>query len=119
MGSYSRFYDTAPLLFFAGLGLFQTYVAGLLNISSTAGIDFPYLYWEPVIYGLILYADYSNLIADNTVLIALYIGLVAIVFVKYVMFLESMIRQLTKYLGIKLLKVKDVDVTTPTGKKNQ
>jgi hypothetical protein len=36
MAGFSRFYDKAPLLFFAGLGLFQTYVAGLLNISSTA-----------------------------------------------------------------------------------
>jgi hypothetical protein len=34
--SYSRFYSRGALLFFAGLGLYQTYVAGLLNISSTA-----------------------------------------------------------------------------------
>ena len=56
-GSYSRFYESAPLLFFSGLGLFQTYVAGLLNISSTAGIEFEYLHWEPVAYAVILFLD--------------------------------------------------------------
>ena len=49
LATFSRFYDTAPLLFYAGLGLFQTYVAGLLNIASTAQISFPYLYWEPLV----------------------------------------------------------------------
>lgn len=95
------------MLFFAGLGLFQTYVAGLLNISSTAKIDFPYLYWEPVVYGLILYADAKNMVTDSRLLIAMYVGLVAIIFVKYTLFLNSMITQLTKYLGIRLLRVKD------------
>jgi hypothetical protein len=36
LSSFSRFFQSSVLLFFAGLGLFQTYVAGLLNISSTA-----------------------------------------------------------------------------------
>jgi hypothetical protein len=55
--SFSRFYYSSSLLFFAGLGLFQTYVAGLLNIASTAEIAFPYLYWEPFVAALILIAD--------------------------------------------------------------
>jgi hypothetical protein len=80
----------------------------LLNISSTAKIDFPFLYWEPLAYGLILYADYTMMIKDSKLLVAAYVGLVTIVFFKYCFFLNSMITQLTKYLGIKLLKVKDV-----------
>ena len=107
LASYSRFYDRAPLLFYAGLGLFQTYVAGLLNIASTAQISFQYLYWEPVAYAALLIADASGAIQCNCTLIWLYAGLVAIVFVKYSLFMYSMITQLTKYLGIKLLKVKD------------
>ena len=106
-GSYSRFYDSVPLLFFAGLGLFQTYVAGLLNIASTAQIDFPYLYWEPIVYGILLYLDASRIIQSSTILMFAYIGLVLYIFSKYCLFLESMIRQLTRYLGIKLLKVRD------------
>lgn len=105
--SFSRFYNQAPLLFFAGLGLFQTYVAGLLNISSTAQVDFPYLYWEPLVYGAIIYADATRLIASSNVIVGLYAGLVLFIFIKYSLFLNSMISQLTKYLGIKLLRVKD------------
>lgn len=96
------------MLFFAGLGLFQTYVAGLLNISSTAKIDFPYFYWEPIVYSAILYLDYTRLIRSDAVLIGLYVTLVATIFIKYCQFMESMIVQLTRYLGISLLKVKDV-----------
>lgn len=36
VSTYSQFYESCALLFYAGLGLFQTYVAGLLNIASTA-----------------------------------------------------------------------------------
>lgn len=104
---FSRFYGHAPLLFFAGLGLFQTYVAGLLNISSTAKVAFPWLHWEPIVYALIIFVDATRIIKDDKVVIALYGGLTLIVFVKYTLFLRSMITQLTSYLGIKLLKVKD------------
>lgn len=78
------------MLFYAGLGLFQTYVAGLLNIASTAQIDFPYLYWEPIIYFGILYLDVFNVVPGMTV-VGMYAGLVLIVFVKYILFLQSMI----------------------------
>ena len=108
LGTYSRFYESATLLFFAGLGLFQTYVAGLLNISSTAKIDFPFFYWEPIVYMIVLYLDATRIIQSDLVLIGIYVAIVLVVFVKYCYFLDSMIRQLTKYLGIKLLKVKDV-----------
>ena len=84
---YSRFYEQAAMLFFAGIGLFQTYVAGLLNISSTAKIDFPFIYWEPIVYGAIIYADHTHIIENSYVIIGAYIAVVFIVFVKYSLFL--------------------------------
>jgi hypothetical protein len=107
LATYSRFYDTAPLLFYAGLGLFQTYVAGLLNIASTAQISFPYIYWEPVVYAGLLIADATRFIASDSTLISLYALLAMVVFVKYSLFMHAMITQLTKFLGIRLLRVKD------------
>jgi hypothetical protein len=94
------------MLFFAGLGLFQTYVAGLLNISSTAKIEFQYLYWEPVVYALILMVDATRVVESSQVLIGMYCGLVLVILVKYSRFMESMIVQLTRYLNIRLLYVK-------------
>ena len=104
--SYSQFFQTAVLLFFGGLGLFQTYVAGLLNISSTSGIDFQYLYFEPVVYLAILYLDVNGLAKPN-VLIGAYALLTSVIFAKYCLFLHSIIKQLTEYLNISLLKVKE------------
>jgi hypothetical protein len=108
--SFSQFYEKAALLFFAGLGLFQTYVAGLLNISSTAKVRFPFLYWEPGVYIFLLYLDIMRLV-QSEILLAGYCILIFIVLLEYIMFLQSMISSLTKYLGIKLLKVKDVSKT--------
>lgn len=88
---YSRFYSQATLLFFLGLGLYQTYVAGLLNISSTAQITFPWFYWEPLAYMAILVADATYLVKDSTVVIGLYLGLTVIVFVKYMFFMNSVV----------------------------
>ena len=104
---YSRFFSQATLLFFLGLGLYQTYVAGLLNISSTAQIAFPWFYWEPIAYALILIADATYLIKDSNLVIALYAGLTLIVFIKYMLFMDSVVSQLTKYLGIRFLRVRD------------
>ena len=94
-------------MFFLGLGLYQTYVAGLLNISSTAQIAFPWFYWEPIAYSVILAADATYMIADSKVVLALYACLTLIVFVKYMLFMNSVVAQLTKYLGIRFIRVKD------------
>ena len=79
-------------MFFLGLGLYQTYVAGLLNISSTAQIAFPWFYWEPIAYAVILIADATYIIPDNKVIIAFYAGLTLIVFVKYMLFMNSVVK---------------------------
>ncbi len=82
-------------------------MAGLLNISSTAQIAFPWFYWEPIAYMVILVTDATYMILDSKVVIALYAGLTLIVFVKYMFFMNSVVKQLTKYLGIRFLRVKD------------
>lgn len=101
----SQFFEEAPLLFFIGLGLFQTYIAGLLNIASTAGIKFSYFHIEPFVYLAILYADAFRLVSPE-MLKGLYALLVVEVFAKYCLFLKSIIVQLTEYLKIPFLRVK-------------
>ena len=105
MSSLSQFFDHAPLLFFIGLGFFQTYVAGLLNISSTAGIEFKYFHFEPIVYAALLLLDYGRIL-EPSILIAAYSLLVGTVFLKYALFVHSITIQLTKYLDIPFLTVK-------------
>ena len=56
---------------------------------------------------MILVADVTYMIPDSKVVIALYAGLIFIVFVKYMFFMNSVVKQLTNYLGIRFLRVKD------------
>lgn len=105
LSGYSQFFESSVLLFYVGLGLFQTYIAGLLNIASTAGIDFPYLYIEPFIYIAILFVD-ANRLANPHLLVGAYSMLALEVLVKYCLFLHSITTQLTTYLRIPLLTVK-------------
>ena len=59
-------------------------------------------------YALLLLVDATNMVKNSNFLIVAYCGLVLIISIKYCSFLESMIVQLTRYLGIRLLKVKEV-----------
>ncbi|CDW77934.1 UNKNOWN [Stylonychia lemnae] len=102
---YSQFYTKMPMIFYAGLGIYQTYVAGLLNISSTAEIPFQYHYWEAYTYIVLILIDFNRLLPAQF-LVGGYIFLVIVISIKYGLFLYSIITQLTSYLGIKLLKVK-------------
>lgn len=87
---YSQFIKEGVLLFFMGLGLFQTYIAGLLNISSTAGIPFPCHYIEPYLYLGVLYLDYNRILAPK-ILISCYSLIFLFIFIKYCLFLYSMV----------------------------
>lgn len=93
-------------MFFSGLGLFQTYVTGLLNIASTANIQFPSSYLEPYVFAILLFLDAQRLLAPQ-IIVSGYTAIVVFVLVKYLLFLYSMVTQLTKFLGIRFLRVKD------------
>ena len=82
-------------------------MAGLLNISSTAQIAFPWFYWEPIAYAGILIVDATYMISDSKIIICLYGVLALIVFIKYMLFMNSVVVQLTQFLGIRFLRVKD------------
>jgi len=104
--TYSQFFDKAPLLFFAGLGLFQTYVTGLLNIASTACIPFPVHYIEPYIFLVLLFLDRYRMVQPSLIA-AGYTLIVVFILIEYLLFLYGMVTTLTKYLGIRFLRVKD------------
>jgi hypothetical protein len=95
-------------LFFAGVGIYQTYVTGYLNIASTANIKFACNYIDPYIFLALLVLDINRLIPTQHIGI-LYAILGATVLIKYLIFMTSVVRQLTKFLGINLLTVKPKD----------
>lgn len=76
-----------------------------MNIASTASISFPYFYVEPYLYAFILALDVFRLI-ESQHLIVLYTILAITVFVKYMLVMSSLVLQLTKFLGINFVTVK-------------
>mmetsp|Transcript_16009 Transcript_16009/g.15414 ORF Transcript_16009/g.15414 Transcript_16009/m.15414 type:complete len:190 (-) Transcript_16009:9-578(-) len=103
--TYSQFFDEAVSLFLAGIGLYLTYVAGFLNMASTADIPFPYHYADPYIFLVILYLD-SNKILPRETLLILYAIQFTIILIKYLYFMYRMVKQLTEFLKIYFLRVK-------------
>lgn len=103
--SFSQFFDQAVFLFIAGIGFFQTYVTAYLNIASTANIAFPTFYIEPYLYVSIIAMDAFRLL-ESQHLIVLYCILAATVLIKYLLVMASLVSQLTKFLNINFLTVK-------------
>jgi len=104
--SYSQFFDSACLLLLAGIGIWQTYVVAYLNLSSIASLKVSNFFYDPILYSILLTCDIFRLIPANT-LIILYTVLIIVITLKYLMLITSVCNQLTTFLGISLLRVKD------------
>lgn len=89
--SFSQFFDQAVLLFLCGLGMYQTYLTGILNIASTANIPFDYKFIDPIIYAGLLMLDIYRVIPSEY-LAALYLLHAASVVIKYLMFITSVVQ---------------------------
>lgn len=102
---YSRFFATHTFFFVVMNGLFLTYVTGNLNLNSTAGMKFNWRYTDPFVYLAIVYCDSQRLVADD-IAAGMYACYTLQLLVKYLCFMGSVVRQLTGYLGISFLRVK-------------
>ena len=86
-------------------GLFLLYVNAIYNLSSTAGMQFDWLYVEPYVFALIVYLDYAR-VFENQQAALFYLAYGTWITVKYLIFMHSMVDQITSYLQISFLKVK-------------
>jgi len=57
--SYSRFWTSHTYFFIVMSGLFLTYVTGVLNLNTMAGIKMKPYFYEPVLFCFIVYMDAS------------------------------------------------------------
>ena len=107
--SYSRFFALNSYYFLCMNGLYLTYVTGIFNLNSTGGMRFNYLYYEPFLYGLILYFDKTlpKNSENDQIIFAAYCFYTLQIFIKYIIFMTSVINQLTSYLNIPFIRVKD------------
>ena len=107
--SVSRFWPQYPYYFLCMNGLYLTYVTGIFNLNSTASMRFNYLFAEPIVYLLIVYLDYTLAISTETnqLVLGLYAAFVLSTFIKYIIFMRSVVNQLTKHLNIPFIRVKE------------
>jgi len=102
--SYSQFFDDYAAYFILSVGMYLTYVTAILNLNSTADMKFDWFFYEPILYGAILFADTARLLATNQ-MAWLHILFFAQTLIKYLFFMASTITQLTSYLEINFLTV--------------
>ena len=96
--TYSSFFESHTLFFLAGIGLFLTYANAMLNISSTSKIKYNWLYFDPFLFGALLYVEHNGHLPKQQCLM-LYAALLCFILVKYLILMSYMIRKLTVYLN--------------------
>jgi len=62
--SYSRFWSTHTYFYVILNGLFLTYVTGLLNLNTMAGIKMKPFFYEPILYFAIVYVDATQNVSN-------------------------------------------------------
>jgi len=84
-------------------------MTGILNLNTTCGMPFAWRFIDPYFYAAIIYLDSQKMIEDKTA-VWLYVLWTSRVLVSYLMFMTSVIGQLTSYLNISFLRVKQPKV---------
>jgi hypothetical protein len=105
--SYSRFWSTYTYFFVLMNGLFLTYVTGVLNLNTMAGIKMQPWFYEPLLFIVIVVIDATQNIS-NSVIVGLYVLFFVQTLVKYLAFMSGVINQLLEYLDIPFVHVKPV-----------
>lgn len=72
------------------IGLYLTYITGIFNLNTTAGMPFDWRFSEPFFYILFVLIDSSRLIDDRTA-VWLYLMFTGRVLIKYLMFMTSVV----------------------------
>ena len=83
------------------------YVNAIYNLSSTAGMKFDWLYAEPFVFALLVYLDHTKVFDDQQASL-FYLAYGTWIAVKYLIFMHSLVDQITSYLNISFLKVKPI-----------
>lgn len=62
LSSFSQFWTKYTLMFVLINGVFMTYVTGIFNLNSTAGMTFNWHFWEPYVYAIIIAMDVLEIV---------------------------------------------------------
>jgi len=99
---YSRFWTTQTLLFVLMSSSFLLYANGILNFNSTASMRFNWFFFEPFVFLGIIAADNQNVVSD-TQAIMLYSAFMMWISINYLIFMSSLINEITSIMGLRFL----------------
>ena len=66
-------------------------------MSTAASLQFKYLYYEPVLYFLVIGLEYFKKV-DHVYCTYIYLGLTLFIFLKYIHFMGTVIRKLCNFI---------------------
>ena len=75
-----------------------------LNVVSMAKIKYQWLFAEPFLFGGIVYLDEQRLLAPELLGYA-YVGFLALIVVRYLGLISSVVVQVTQFLGVGFFSV--------------
>ena len=104
--SYSVWWKGYSFYFLLAAGMHLTWVNGIFNLCSTAGLKFDWRFVEPFIYLLVIFFEVNGDI-DAEIAWTLYQSFTIWTCLRYMLFLYQVVSQLTKGLGIPFIVVKD------------
>ena len=88
-------------------GLYLTFVTGHFNLNSTANMHFDYIFYEPILLLIFIFVDYVMPITEesNKIVVGLYMVFMLQTFIKYILFMRSVVKQVCAHLDIPFLTV--------------
>lgn len=106
LSSYSQLFSDYPAYFIMLCGLHLTWVTGIFNLNSTAGVQFNWIFIEPLFYFLIVFLDATGVV-DRKLARSLYVSFFLVTLGRYLVFMRNVVVQICGYMGLKFLTVKD------------
>lgn len=82
------------------IGMWMTYASSYLNISSTAGKKYDWMFYDPYFFYLWTALEYFKIISSETALV-LFVLQATLILMKYIHFMTYVTNSLCAYLGIK------------------
>lgn len=88
------------------IGMWVTYSTSYLNIASTAGLKYDHVFYDPYLFiALTGLESYGYISSELMLFFFMLQGMLLVA--KYLRFMHYLVTELTEYLGISLLFVKE------------
>ena len=100
--SYSALFKDYPAYFLVLNGFYLTWITAIFNLCSTSNSKFNWVFLEPVVYLSMVYYEYTGVVKPQAAGF-LYSGFFLYIMIRYLLFLNNIVNQITTFMGLRFL----------------